>query len=138
MSFPRGRVAEHMSFLNYDPMRYEESCTFGPEHYMGHTWLAPSPRTRATPLKQVHFICDRARRVSLGSRLARNSLDPSLAIIVWMFEVRPPIVDGIEFPSKRLDATDDPWETKSFREERPFKACFAQCINRRLDMIKTL
>ncbi|RYP57544.1 hypothetical protein DL770_010647 [Monosporascus sp. CRB-9-2] len=133
---PKGTVLlANNSFIHYDPARYEDPLAFRPERYLNHPKYSADYANQSDPYKRDHFTFGMGRRICPGARLAENSLNIVLANILWAFEVRPPIVDGIE--AAGVDVSDDAWEDTSFRGPKPFKARFVPRGDNRLQLIKS-
>ena len=94
---PKGTVlVTNTSFLHFDPNRYDHPFEFMPERYLNHKLYSSEYAAMSDPYARDHFIFSAGRRVCPGARLAENSLDIAVASILWAFEVRPSLVNGIE------------------------------------------
>ncbi|KAI0003484.1 putative O-methylsterigmatocystin oxidoreductase [Xylariaceae sp. FL0662B] len=135
---PKGTVLlANTSFIHYDPARYDDPFAFRPERYLGHPKYSADYANQSDPYLRDHFTFGVGRRICPGARLAENSLNIALANIVWAFEIRPPIVDGIEAEAESMDVSDDAWEDTSFRGPKPFAARFVPRSHGRLQLVKT-
>lgn len=132
---PKGTVVlANTSFMHYDPERYENPYAFRPERYLGHPKYSAEYAAQTDPYARDHFSFGGGRRICPGTRLAENTLNIALANIIWSFEVRPPIIDGVEQQS--MDTSDDAYENTSFRGPKPFAAQFIPRSTDRLQLIK--
>jgi cytochrome P450 len=132
---PKGTVLlGNTSFIHFDPERYEEPFDFRPERYLNHTKYSSEYANQSDPYARDHFTFGVGRRICPGARLAENSLNIVLANIIWAFEVRPPVVDGVEVQG--VDLSDDAWEDTSFRGPKPFAARFVPRADDRLELVK--
>ncbi|KAF2996164.1 hypothetical protein E8E14_002497 [Neopestalotiopsis sp. 37M] len=131
---PKGTVLlGNTSFIHYDPARYEEPHDFRPERYLDFPKYSSEYANQSDPYARDHFTFGMGRRICPGARLAENSLNIALANIIWAFEIRPPVVDGVEAP---VDLTDDAWEDTSFRGPKPFTARFVPRGDDRLRLLE--
>lgn len=132
---PKGTVLlGNTSFIHYDPARYEEPFDFRPERYLGHPKYSSEYANQSDPYARDHFTFGVGRRICPGARLAENSLNIALANIIWAFEVRPPVVNGVE---AEVNLTDDAWEDTSFRGPKPFAARFVPRGDDRLRLLES-
>ncbi|KAI5855058.1 putative O-methylsterigmatocystin oxidoreductase [Durotheca rogersii] len=133
---PKGTILlGNTSFIHYDPDRYDEPFVFRPERYLGFPKYSSEYANQGDPYQRDHFTFGMGRRICPGARLAENSLDLALANIVWAFEVRPPLVDGVE--AKSMDVSDDAWEDTSFRGPKPFGVRFVPRGQSRLELVQS-
>lgn len=122
-TIPKGTVLlANTSFIHYDPDRYEEPFEFRPERYLNHPKHSAEYAAQSDPYKRDHFSFGGGRRICPGTRLAENTLDISIANILWAFEIRPPIVDGVE--ARNMDLSDEAFQNTHFRGAKPFDARF--------------
>lgn len=98
------------SFMHYDPRRYDEPFELKPERYLGHPKSSAEYATESEPYKRDHF--------AFGARLGENTLNIALSNILWAFEIRPPVVDGVE--QQGIDLSDEAFDEMSFRGPKPF------------------
>ena len=132
---PKGSVLlANTSFMHYDPERYEEPFEFRPERYLNHLKYSSEYAAQSDPYKRDHFAFGGGRRVCPGTRLAENTLNIALANMLWAFEIRPPIVDGVE--AKGMDLSDDAYQNTHFRGAKPFAVRFVPRDDKRIDLIK--
>ncbi|RYO83497.1 hypothetical protein DL766_004977 [Monosporascus sp. MC13-8B] len=132
---PKGTILlGNTSFIHYDPQRYDEPFTFLPERYLNYPKYS-SEYANGDPYQRDHFTFGIGRRICPGSRLAENSLDVVLANILWAFEVRPPLVDGVE--ARSVDVSDNAWDDTSFRGPKPFRVRFVPRSHGRLELCKS-
>ncbi|KAK3307263.1 putative O-methylsterigmatocystin oxidoreductase [Chaetomium strumarium] len=133
---PKGTILlGNTSFLHYDPDRYEEPFEFRPERYLGFPKYSSEYANQGDPYQRDHFTFGMGRRICPGSRLAENSLDIALANVLWAFEVRPPLVDGVE--AAGVDVSDDAWDDTSFRGPKPYKIRFVPRSKDRLERVQS-
>ena len=132
---PKGTVLlGNTSFIHYDPERYEEPFAFRPERYLHFTKYSSEYAAQSDPYKRDHFAFGAGRRICPGARLAENSLNIALSNMLWAFEIRPPIVQGVE--AEGMDWSDDAYEDTSFRGLKPFAARFVPRGQDRLELIE--
>lgn len=130
---PRGTVLlANTAFLHYDPQRFEKPFEFMPERYLSHNLYSSEYAAMGDPYKRDHFAFSTGRRTCPGARLAENSLNIALCKILWAFEIRPPVVGGVEVEMDLKDAYPD----SGFTIPRPFAVRFLPRGNDRLEMIK--
>ena len=92
-----------------------------PERYLDHPLYSSEYAAMSDPYKRDHFTFSTGRRTCPGARLAENSLDIALAGILWGFEIRPPLVDGIEAD---VDLRENAYPDAGFNIPKPFAARF--------------
>lgn len=133
-TIPKGTVLlANTAFLHYDPARFEKPFDFMPERYLDHNLYSSDYAAMSDPYKRDHFTFSTARRVCPGARLAENSIGIALAGILWAFEVRPPVVDGIEVA---VDVSSKAYAEEGFTIPKPFAARFLPRSRERLQMVK--
>lgn len=131
---PKGTVLlANTSFMHYDPERYDDPFDFRPERYLSHPKYSAEYAAQSDPYQRDHFSFGAGRRICPGTRLAENSLNISLANMLWAFEIRPPIVQGVE---AKMDTSDDAYENTSFRGAKPFTVRFVPRGNDRVELVK--
>ena len=131
---PKGTVLiANTAFLHYDPRRYEDPFDFMPERYLDHPLYSSDYAAMSDPSKRDHFTFSTGRRVCPGARLAENSLDIALAGILWAFEIRPGLVNGIE---GKMDLSDNSYLDTGFTIPKPFAARFLPRSDERLRIVK--
>ncbi|KAL2016254.1 hypothetical protein VTK56DRAFT_4030 [Thermocarpiscus australiensis] len=131
---PRGTVLlANTAFLHYDPRRFERPFEFMPERYLGHRLHSAEYAAMSDPYARDHFTFSTGRRVCPGARPAENGLDIALAYILWAFEVRPPIANGVE---AEMDLSDNAYPDAGFTIPKPFAARFIPRGEERLRFIK--
>ncbi|MCJ1436264.1 hypothetical protein MMC27_005642 [Xylographa pallens] len=131
---PKGTVLlANTAFLHYDPQRFESPFEFMPERYLDYSLYSSEYAAKGDPYKRDHFTFSTGRRTCPGARLAENSLDIALANIIWAFEIRPPIVDGVE---AEIDSSDTAYPDAGFTTPKPFAARFITRSDGRLRIIK--
>jgi cytochrome P450 len=123
---PKGTIVlGNTSAIHYDPARYEDPFAFKPERYINYDKYAAEYAAMSDPCKRDHFTFGAGRRICPGSRLAENTLDLTLANLLWAFEIRPPsmLVDG-KVRHALMDISDNAYENTAFRAPKPFKVRF--------------
>ncbi|KAF2256107.1 cytochrome P450 CYP2 subfamily [Trematosphaeria pertusa] len=119
---PKGTVLlANTAFLHFDPQRFENPFEFMPERYLGHPLYSSEYAAMSDPYKRDHFTFSTGRRTCPGARLAENSLDIALAGMLWAFEIRPPLVQGVEVG---MDLSDNAYPDAGFSLPKPFAARF--------------
>ncbi|MDI1485605.1 MAG: hypothetical protein OHK93_000743 [Ramalina farinacea] len=133
---PKGTVLlANTSFIHHDPERYDEPYTYKPERYLNHPKYSSEYAAQSDPYKRDHFSFGGGRRVCPGTRLAENTLNIAIANILWAFEIRPPIEDGVE--AKGMDLSDDAFESTHFRGLKPFACRFVPRDTGRVPLIQS-
>ncbi|KAI1486331.1 putative O-methylsterigmatocystin oxidoreductase [Biscogniauxia mediterranea] len=133
---PKGTVLlANTSYIHYDPTRYDDPFAFRPERYLNHPKYSADYANQSDPYQRDHFTFGMGRRICPGARLAENSLNIALANILWAYEVRPPLVDGVE--AAGVDDTDDAWEDTSFRGPKPYEVRFVPRTDKTLDIVQS-
>ena len=131
---PKGTVLlANTAFLHRVPRRYDNPHEFMPERYVDHTLYSAEYAAMTDPYKRDHFTFSTGRRVCPGARLAENSLDIALACMMWAFEMRPAIVDGVE---AQMDLSDNAYPDAGFTIPKPFGARFLPRSEERLKLVK--
>ncbi|KAJ6128656.1 cytochrome P450 CYP2 subfamily [Penicillium samsonianum] len=85
------------------------------------------------PTKRDHLTFSTRRRKSPGVRLTENLLDIALAAILWVYEIRPPIVNGAGMD---IDLSDKVYADAGFTMPKPFAARFILRTENRLRILK--
>ncbi|KAI4866579.1 putative O-methylsterigmatocystin oxidoreductase [Hypoxylon rubiginosum] len=131
---PKGTVLlVNTAFLHYDAKRFDKPFEFIPERYLDHSLYSSEYAAMSDWRKRDHYTFSVGRRTCPGARLAENSLDIALANILWAFEVRPPLVDGVETPVPG----DDAWvQDTGFSVPKPFAARFIPRSEEKLRIVK--
>jgi cytochrome P450 len=120
---PKGTILiANTAFLHFDPCRFEKPFEFMPERYLDQT-----------SDKRDHFTFSTGRRTCPGARLAENSLDIALAGILWAYEIRPPLVNGVEM---EMDVSDNAYADAGFTIPKPFAARFIPRTEDRMRIVK--
>ena len=131
---PQGTVLlANTAFLHYDPTRYENPFEFMPERYLGHDLYSSEYAALSDPYKRDHFTFSTGRRTCPGARLAENGLNIALAGILWAFEIRPPLVGGVE---AEMDLSDNAYPDAGFTIPKPFAARFIPRSEEKLRIVK--
>ncbi|KAK3690575.1 cytochrome P450 CYP2 subfamily [Podospora appendiculata] len=131
---PKGTVlVTNTSFLHFDPTRYENPFDFTPERFLDHRLYSSEYAAMSDPYARDHFTFSTGRRVCPGARLAENSLDIALACILWAFEIRPPVVNGVEV---KVGTGDSEFFPGPFHIPKPFAARFIPRDAARLRSVK--
>jgi len=132
---PKGTVLiTNTSFLHFDPNRYDNPFDFMPERFLNHQLYSSEYAAMSDPYARDHFTFSTGRRVCPGARLAENSLDIALAGMLWAFEIRPPLVQGVE---TKMDISNGAFYPGPFHIPIPFGARFVPRDDVRLKVIKT-
>ena len=131
---PKGTVIlANTPFLHYDPQRFDKPFEFMPKRYLDYTLSSAEYGAMSDTYKRDHFTFSTGRRFCPGARLAENSLDIALASILWAFEIRPPLVDGVEIT---MDTSDNAYIEGGLILPKPFAARFLPRDEDRLRVIK--
>ncbi|KAK8055197.1 O-methylsterigmatocystin oxidoreductase [Apiospora rasikravindrae] len=131
---PRGTVLlANTAFLHFDPRRFDGPFEFRPERYLGHDRYSADYAAMGDPYARDHFAFSTGRRTCPGARLAENSLGIALAGMLWAFEIRPPLVDGIE---SEMDLGEDMYADPGFTLPKPFAVRFVPRSQERLRVVK--
>ena len=131
---PKGTVlVANTAFLHYDPGRFEKPFEFMPERYLEHRLYSSEYAAMSDPYKRDHFTFSTGRRVCPGARLAENSLNIALCHMLWAFDIRPPVVNGVE---AKMDLSDNAYPDGGFTIPKPFAARFVPRTKEKLDIVK--
>jgi cytochrome P450 len=131
---PRGTVLlANTAYLHYDPHRFKDPFKFMPERYLDHPLYSSDYAAMSDPYRRDHFTFSTGRRTCPGARLAENSLNIALANILWAFEIRPPLVNGVE---TEVDLSDDAYLDTGFTLPKPFSARFLPRSEKKLQIIR--
>lgn len=131
---PKGTVLiANTAFLHYDPRRFKDPFEFMPERYLEHNLYSADYAAMSDPGKRDHFTFSTGRRVCPGARLAENSLNIALAGILWAFEIRPPLLNGVEV---KMNMGEDAYLDAGFTMPKPFAARFVPRTEQRLQLVK--
>jgi cytochrome P450 len=136
---PKGTVIlANTSFMHWDPDRYPEPHVFRPERYLGHNKTSAEYAVASDPRQRDHFTFGGGRRMCPASRLAENTLDITVANMLWAFELRPPLVkqeDG-RLVEGVVDTSDNAFQPSAFRGPKPFRVRFVPRSEERLEMVR--
>ena len=131
---PKGTVLlANTAFLHYDPQRFDNPFEFNPARYKAHNLYSSEYAAMSDPYKRDHFTFSTGRRTCPGARLAENSLYIAVAGILWAFEIRPPMVDGVE---GEMDTGENAYPDAGFTIPKPFAARFVPRSEERLKLVK--
>lgn len=126
---PKGTVLlANTSAMHYDQARYKEPYAFKPERYLNHSRSSAEYAAMADPYQRDHFTFGAGRRICPGSRLAENTLDITVANLLWAFELHPPVLmgeDGV-LRQEEMNVSDDAFEASAFRAPKPFRVMFVE------------
>ncbi|KAI1428592.1 putative O-methylsterigmatocystin oxidoreductase [Xylaria sp. FL1777] len=124
---PKGTVfLANTSTMHWDPEIYPQPHVFQPERYLNHPKYSAEYATMTDPYKRDHFTFGGGRRFCPASRLAENTLNITVANMLWAFQLRPPIIkgsDGIEIECK-IDTSNHAFQDSAFRGPKPFHVRF--------------
>ncbi|MCJ1453909.1 hypothetical protein MMC28_004258 [Mycoblastus sanguinarius] len=131
---PKGTVLlANTAFLHYDPQRFKDPFEFMPERYLDHTLYSSEYLAMSDPYKRDHFAFSTGRRTCPGARLAENSLNIALAGILWAFDIRPLLVNGVEV---NMDTGDNSYLDAGFTIPKPFAVRFLPRGKERLRIVE--
>lgn len=131
---PKGTVLiANTAFLHYDPTRFEKPFEFMPERFLEHTLYSSEYAAMSDPYKRDHFTFSTGRRTCPGARLAESSLDIAVSGMLWAFEIRPPVVAGVEV---EMDLSDNAYPDGGFTIPKPFAARFVPRSAETLRIVK--
>ncbi|KAJ5952042.1 Cytochrome P450 E-class group I [Penicillium vulpinum] len=131
---PKGTVLiANTAFLHYDPTRFEKPFEFMPERFLEHNLFSSEYAAMSDPYKRDNFTFSTGRRVCPGARLAESSLDIAVSGMLWAFEIRPPMVDGVEV---EMDLSDNAYPDGGFTIPKPFAARFVPRSAESLEIVK--
>ncbi|KKA24419.1 Cytochrome P450 CYP2 subfamily [Rasamsonia emersonii CBS 393.64] len=121
------------AFLHYDPRRFEKPFEFMPERCIEHHLYSSDYAAMSNPYKRDHFTFSTGWRTCPGARLAENSLNIALSHILWAFQIRPPLVNGVE---AEMDLSENAYPDAGFTIPKPFAARFVPWSEDRLRIVK--
>ncbi|KAL4939604.1 hypothetical protein BDV06DRAFT_230926 [Aspergillus oleicola] len=131
---PKGTVLlANTAYLHYDPSRFANPSQFMPERYLDHPLYSSDYAAMSDPYKRDHFAFSTGRRTCPGARLAENNLNIALSGILWAYEIRPGLVNGIE---EKIDMSDNAYLDMGFTLPKPFAARFIPHSEERLQIVK--
>ncbi|RYO96035.1 hypothetical protein DL763_003427 [Monosporascus cannonballus] len=137
---PKGTVLlANTTAMHWDPERYPEPHVFRPERYLGHTKYSAEYATMSDPLKRDHFTFGGGRRLCPASTLAENTLDITVANMLWAFELLPPTTrgaDGKEVEGS-IDTSDNAFQASAFRGPKPFRTRFVLRSQEQGEIVRT-
>lgn len=137
---PKGTVLlANTSAMHWDPERYPDPHIFRPERYLHHTKSSAEYALMSDPLARDHFTFGGGRRQCPASRLAENTLNITLANMLWAFKLRPPTTkasDGEEI-EESIDTSSAAFEPTAFRAPRPFRVRFTPRRREQAQLIQT-
>lgn len=108
--------------LHFDPARYEQPEAFIPDRYLNHPLKAGAYAVHPDPYARDHFDFGAGRRACPGLHLAENSLFITIAMIIWAFEILPPLeADG---KVGTVDVSDDAYDESANTLPKPYKLRF--------------
>lgn len=131
---PKGTVLlANTAFLHFDPSRFEKPTEFMPERYLHHDLYSSEYAAMSDPYKRDHFTFSTGRRTCPGARVAENSLGIALAGMLWAFDIRPPVVNGIE---GKMDLSEKAYPNPGFTTPGPFAARFVLRDEKRARIVR--
>ncbi|KAK2014988.1 cytochrome P450 CYP2 subfamily [Colletotrichum eremochloae] len=131
---PKGTVlVANTAFLHFDPGRFDKPFEFMPERFLNHTLYSSEYAAMGDPYKRDHFTFSTGRRTCPGARIAENSLGIALAGLLWAFEIRLPLVDGVEV---KIDTSHHAFTDGGFSIPKPFAARLLPWTKEREQLIK--
>ena len=133
---PKGTVIlANTSFLHYDPSRYDEPYDYRPERYLNHPKTSAEYAAAGNPWQRDHFVFGAGRRICPGMRLAENTVNLAVANMLWAFELRPPLVNGVE--QHGMNVGGSAFENTHFRAPNPFSARFLPRSEGKMQLIQS-
>ncbi|RYP62691.1 hypothetical protein DL769_007198 [Monosporascus sp. CRB-8-3] len=95
--------------------------------------------TMSDPLKRDHFTFGGGRRLCPASSLAENTLDITVANMLWAFELLPPTTrgaDGKEVEGS-INTSDNAFQASAFRGPKPFRMRFVLRSQEQGEIVRT-
>ena len=126
------------AFLHRDPARFSNPDAFQPERYLAHTRSSADYAAVSDPYARDHFTFGAGRRICPGIRLAENTLHLTIANLLWAYELRPPLVKGVDgqIGEGVMDLSDDAFLVNAaFRPPKVFAARFVPRTNEAMEII---
>lgn len=115
-------VAIQQYAIHFDPSLYPDPDKFHPERYLHHSLKAGASAASPDPYDRDHFGFGAGRRICSGLHLAENSLFITVARILWLFDIRPPL--GLDKKELPVDLSDDAYEPGANTIPKPFATRF--------------
>lgn len=124
--------------INQYPMHYDSRLgdpeAFRPDRYLGHDEKAGASAANQDPYARDHFSFGAGRRICPGLHLAENSLFITLAMILWAFDVRPPLdAQGRE---EVVDWSDEAYELGTNTIPKPYRMRLLPVSEERAALVK--
>lgn len=127
-------ITIHQYALHFDE-RYKNPQTFWPDRYLGYTDKAGASAAQPDPYLRDHFTFGAGRRICPGLHLAENSLFITIAMILWAFEIRPPLdQNGKEI---EVDVSDDAYEPGVNTLPLPYSMRFLPVTEKKAQLVKS-
>lgn len=108
--------------LHFDPMKWTDPETFNPRRYLSYPLKAGAYAAAADPNSRDQFNFGAGRRICPGLHLAENSLFITIASILWLFEIKPPLDENGE--ELDVDVSDAAYEKGVNTLPKPYKIRF--------------
>lgn len=132
---PAGTVVlANTTFMHTDPARYDEPGLFRPERFLGYDKPSAEYATMSDPYQRDHFTFGAGRRICPAARLAENTLDITVANLLWAFELLPPLGEGEKVGV--VDTSEEAFTKGAFRAPKPFKLRFVPRSEERARIVK--
>lgn len=127
-------VAINQYALHFDE-RYKDASRFRPERYLQNLEKAGVSAAQPDPFLRNHFSFGAGRRICPGLHLAENSLFITVAMILWAFEIRPPLdPDGRE---QDVDVSDAAYELGVNTLPLPYSMRFVPLTEAKAELVKS-
>ncbi|KAH8807381.1 cytochrome P450 76C3 [Xylogone sp. PMI_703] len=133
---PEGSIVAIQQYaIHFNPAYYSDPDEFKPERYLGHSLKAGASAASFNPYDRDHFGFGAGRRICAGLHLAENSLFITVARILWLFDILPPLgPDKRELP---VDLSDDAYESGGNTLPKRFAARFIPRNSEVVDVLKS-
>ncbi|KAJ4366496.1 hypothetical protein N0V83_008132 [Neocucurbitaria cava] len=120
--------------IHYDTKKWDNPNDFDPSRYLDYPLKAGAYAAAADPNERDHFDFGAGRRICPGMHLAENSLFITLASILWLFEIKPPLdQNGVE---QELDVSDEAYEEGANTLPKPYEIRFVPINQERVKILQ--
>ncbi|KAF2027348.1 putative O-methylsterigmatocystin oxidoreductase [Setomelanomma holmii] len=120
--------------IHFDTKKWRSPETFDPSRYLSYPLKAGAYAAAANPNERDHFDFGAGRRICPGMHLAENSLFITIACILWLLEIKPPIDEnGVE---GEVDVSDEAYEEGVNTLPKPYKIRFVPRSEKRVHVLR--
>jgi cytochrome P450 len=121
--------------IHFDAKKWQNPETFDPTRYLSYPLKAGAYAAAADPNERDHFDFGAGRRICPGMHLAENSLFITIACILWLFEIKPPV--GESGAEGEVDVSDAAYEEGVNTLPKPYKIRFVPRSKKRVRALQS-